>query len=44
MTILLDLCDVFVWIVNTLLRNTHLDDVTQDYILVDFNKYQDMKN
>jgi len=44
MTILLDLCDVFVWIVNTLLRNTYLDDVTQDYILVDFNKYQNMKN
>jgi len=44
MTILLDLCDVFVWIVNTSLRNTNLDDVTKGYILVDFNKYQDMKN
>jgi hypothetical protein len=44
MTILLDLYDVFVWIINTLLRNTHLDDVTKDYISLGFNKYQDMKN
>jgi hypothetical protein len=41
--ILLDICVVFVWIINILLRNTYLDDVTRDIHSFGFNKYQDNK-
>jgi hypothetical protein len=41
--ILLDICVVFVWIINILLGNTYLEDVTLDCLSFGFNKYQDNK-
>jgi len=43
-TILLDLCFVFIWIINTLFRNEHLDDVTEDYLSFDVNINQGIIN